>query len=261
MTKLSSSVLIVLSMLGLAATPASEGVLVESTDFRARVQAALSLGRRTDPSAGVALKHGLQDPNPSVRAASAAALMARAGRGAELPEGDLRLALNVETDPSVRSQIRTALASSKAVALPPVSVQLGRVSNRTTTTAPLVERTLRESMEARLAASTRLAYPARTPSPLAFDVVLTKLNAHRSGNELTYVARVEVAMRGGDESLKGAIAGTGEASIETARLRTTVHLAQLQLNAIRTAVDDAVRRAEGAASLLPRGGATKAATP
>ena len=54
----------------------SIGKLRSNDDFRVRVQAALELGKSSDPSVRAPLEQALEDRKPAVRAAAAAALKA-----------------------------------------------------------------------------------------------------------------------------------------------------------------------------------------
>jgi hypothetical protein len=80
--------------------------LIEDTNYKVRVQAALVLGRLGDPVAVPALIKALDDQNKTVRAISAQAL----GQLADASSADpLRALLRREGDPFVRTQTEKAL--------------------------------------------------------------------------------------------------------------------------------------------------------
>src|SRR5262245_57846795 len=86
--------------------------LLQASDFRVRVHAAVELGRgNTDTDVVDALIRALNDNNASVRAASAAALGKLRARSA------LRALRAHQNDPSdsVRSQIKSTIASLEQV--------------------------------------------------------------------------------------------------------------------------------------------------
>jgi hypothetical protein len=81
--------------------------LLEDTNYKVRVQAALVLGRLGDHSTVPSLVKALSDPNKTVRAIAAQALGQLADRDAADPLRDL---LKREGDPFVRAQTEKALA-------------------------------------------------------------------------------------------------------------------------------------------------------
>jgi hypothetical protein len=85
--------------------------LLEDTNYKVRVQAALVLGRLGDAAAVPALVKALDDANKTVRAIAAQALGQLADQGAGDP---LRALLKREGDPFVRAQTEKALASLTA---------------------------------------------------------------------------------------------------------------------------------------------------
>jgi hypothetical protein len=81
--------------------------LLEDSNYKVRIQAALVLGKLGDPTAVPSLTKALADSNKTVRAIAAQALGQIAdGRAAE----PLRLLLQQESDPFVRAQTEKALA-------------------------------------------------------------------------------------------------------------------------------------------------------
>jgi hypothetical protein len=82
--------------------------LLEDTNYKVRVQAALVLGRLGDPAAVPALIKALGDPNKTVRGIAAQAL-GQVGDGSGVDP--LRDLLKREADPFVRTQTEKALAS------------------------------------------------------------------------------------------------------------------------------------------------------
>ncbi len=79
--------------------------LVESTDFRVRVQAALRLGRAGGVTARADLEAGLRDPHPAVRVACAVSLGALGDKDA-VPA--LQQAMRTESFPSAKSSMKDA---------------------------------------------------------------------------------------------------------------------------------------------------------
>jgi hypothetical protein len=87
--------------------------LVEDSNYKVRVQAALVLGKLRDTTAVGPLTKALTDANKTVRAIAAQALGQIADPSAAAP---LRALLKRETDPFVKTQAEKALASFTAAA-------------------------------------------------------------------------------------------------------------------------------------------------
>jgi hypothetical protein len=110
------SLLLLLLLLGLPRSSAAADaqtaflsrMVVESSQFRVRAQAALALASRTpEPAAGQALMRALKDEHPAVRAASASALERWNYRAAL---GALQAARK-DRDPAARTAIERAIAA------------------------------------------------------------------------------------------------------------------------------------------------------
>lgn len=218
--------------------------LEHSSDFRVRVQAALELGKLRAPKAMSPLTAALDDPSPSVRAASAAALKIMGDPRALSALKRHRL----DSSEAVRAQVRASISALEArdatTREPPrVLVKLGK------------GRAVRESNAERLVLANsrrRLdSMPGIQVLPDDDEVVkvaekqdipvvlvttrIEKLLLERDGADLVYQARVEYLVHSmPGEALAARVAGSAS---ETASIEETKSVAKS--DAIRRSVLDA----------------------
>ncbi|HET9953346.1 MAG TPA: HEAT repeat domain-containing protein [Polyangiaceae bacterium] len=121
---------------------------LKHTDFRVRTQAALALGASKDDKARKPLCAALEDPNVSVRAASAAAL-GRLGSGSE---ECLERRLATESDASAKAAIETSLEAIGGgeptfTAQTRFYVAIGKVADKSGRSGGNVDRQVRVTMQ------------------------------------------------------------------------------------------------------------------
>lgn len=239
--------------------------LATGTDFRVRVEAALSLGRTHSAAAVAPLVGALDDPHPAVRAAAAAALGALGRREA----GDaLRAHLSREPAPSVQSQLRAALerltasdeeASASATAARSRSarylVKVGQLRNLSSTRGQQVAEVFRGATRARAAELPGVellgegvegaSEAQRRKLPLlVLDGVVNRLAPGARGERLTVSAQVEYTFRKVPEhALRGTISGAAQAEGGAAPPLVKDKMAELEQQALCGAVESAMRGA------------------
>jgi hypothetical protein len=227
--------------------------LTSSSDFRVRVQAALELGKLRVPKAMGPLTAALNDPSPSVRAASAAALKIM---------GDPRAIAALKTrrrdnSEAVRAQVRASIsaleARDAATREPPkVLVKLGK------------GRAVRESNAERmvLASSRRRldSMPgiqvlpdddevAKAAEKQSIPVVLVttrieKLLLEKDGSDLVYQARVEYLVHSmPGEALAARVAGSASETASVEETRDVAKNDELRRSVLDAAISSAMRNA------------------
>lgn len=233
-------------------------------DFRLRVEAALSLGRTRSAEALAPLSAALDDPHPAVRAAAAAALAALGRREAA---DTLRVHLAREGAPSVQSQLLAALerltvndeerAAAVVAARPKakVLVKVGQLRNLTASRGPQLVEAFRGATRAKAAElpgveligddSEGNAEAATRKLPvLVLDGVLNRLAQAGSGDRFSVSAQVEYTFRKVPEhALRGTITGAARAEGGDASPRSRQRVADLENQALRGAVESAMRGA------------------
>jgi hypothetical protein len=237
--------------------------LAVGTDFRVRVAAALTLGKSSSAGARPALERALGDAHPAVRAAAAAALGALADARA-LPS--LRAALATESVPDVKAAIdRTIqrLATSGASGsgnTPPNAkarflVSLGKLENRSGLAVDKLAPALKSSTRSRMAQVPGVEVLADGTDPgvesksrnlpaFTVDGSLTKLDKQQGAENIGYAARVEYVIRKMPEAkLAGSMRGSAAAFADTKQVKGPDDLAQLQIDALSAAVDQALKGA------------------
>jgi hypothetical protein len=262
-----------------AADRPPEHELVEASDFRVRVQAALRLGRSLGGSARGELETGLRDAHPAVRVACAVALGSLGEKGA-VPA--LERALRAESFPSARSSMQETIDKLRAGAQgPPVDpaagverakyvVQLGAMRNSTGQRADL-DAVMRSAARAKArtikgavvldagpggtgagdAAILHRASERRIPV-LLVDGSLSVLSSStaRDGG-LIVSAQVELSIRRvPQQTLKGTVRGNARAT-DDARNQTRGIL-DLQNRAVNGAVESAMASVEQEIASLAR---------
>jgi hypothetical protein len=237
--------------------------VLESSDFRVRVNAALFLGRARPAGAREALEAALDDAHPAVRTAVSAAL-GSLGDPAAVPALERRLGR--EPAASVRGQIESTLGQLRQAAadangarhqLSPgarVVVRLGTMRNNSGIRGDELRRGLHEAARSRARAlrgadvvadadSTLLAQAAARHLPVVtLDGLLLRLTESLAEGSLQVHAMVEFAMRH-EQELRGILSGAattfgGQTITDQGRRR-------LQDDAVDGAVQSALRGAEG----------------
>ena len=238
--------------------------LATGTDFRVRVEAALSLGKTHSASALAPLVGALDDAHPAVRAAAAAALAALGRREAA---DALRAHLAREPAPSVQSQLRAALerltsaeaeTSGTTAARPRPArylVKVGQLRNLTAVRGPQVADLFRGATRARAAELPGVellgegiegaSEAERRKLPLlVLDGVVNRLAPGARGERLTVSAQVEYTFRKIPEhALRGTITGAAQAEGGAAAPLVKDKMAELEQQALCGAVESAMRGA------------------
>ncbi len=229
--------------------------LATGADFRLRVGAALALGKTHAHAALAPLVAALDDANPAVRVAAAAALGVL---GQKEASDALRAHLARESSQAVRAQLETAIAkleSPKSESGARVLVKLGELKNLTgprgerlaarfrgTTRAKAAElpgvELVSESSEGRHEAAER-----KLPL-LILDGVLNQLSQGADGRQTIVSAKVEFVFRKMPEhALTGSVTGTARALDSGAASSDQTRVAELELQALEGAIESAMRGA------------------
>jgi hypothetical protein len=224
--------------------------LASGADFRLRVGAALALGKTHDKSAIAPLVLALDDANPAVRAAAAAALAVLGHREAADP---LRAHLARESSPTVRAQLEAAIAKldARTEAGARVLVKLGELKNLTGARGERLTAAFRGATRAKAALlpgvelvndSTEAA--ARKLPLLLLDGVLNHLSQGADGQQMMVSARVEYVFRKMPEhALTGSVTGTARALDSASAFSDQGRVAQLEVQALEGAIESAMRGA------------------
>ena len=229
--------------------------LASGQDFRLRVGAALALGKTHNPAAVGPLVVALDDPNPAVRVAAAAALAALGQRDAVEP---LRSHLAREPASTVRSQIESALAKLEGRRPAPnarVLVKLGELKNLTGARGERLAATFRGATRAKAAelpgvelvsdsSEGRSEAALRKLPLLVIDGVLNRLSQGAEGEQVMVSARVEYVFRKMPEhALTGSVTGTARALDSARAIADQNRVAQLEEQALEGAIESAMRGA------------------
>jgi hypothetical protein len=242
--------------------------LHRSDDVRLRVSAALYLGKAKAPGTRGELEHALDDEHPSVRIAAAAALRVFGDASAV---GALERRRAREGDPSVRKQLDAALSAlAQPAALAPkrakYMVQVGAMVNRSAAREDQLATLLADSTREHVrdlpgawvtnaddAAALRTASQRKLPV-LGLDGALTKLSQAQMGGDVAVTARVEFTLRRmPGQLLRGTLTGSATAVGSSASSRTPKGLAALQVQAVESAVQGALRGADAEFARAARG--------
>lgn len=226
--------------------------LKHGEDFRVRLQAALELGKSADPDALEPLVAGLDDPNASVRTASAAALQ-------ELGDADAVPALKqhrLDKSDLVRKQIKATVAALEQPAAEGARparllVKLGTMKNRTTVKAPRIEAELESESRKKLdeLPGVRVMKSAAEAPPDKIPVVMVtgqiqKLQASRDGSDIVYSASVEYILHTmPDESIAAKVSGSASGSLTAEEAKDESRAAELRHQVLGAAIASALRRA------------------
>jgi hypothetical protein len=244
---------------GATAAPPSVGDLGDrlkhADDFRVRVQAALELGKSADPDALDPLLAGLEDPNASVRTASAAALK-------ELGDPDAVPALKqhrLDRSDLVRKQVKETLAifdhaAEDGTRPARLLVKLGPMKNQTTVKGPRIEAELESESRKKLdalpgvrvmAASADRSADAKTKLPVVMvSGHIQRLEAARDGTDIVYSASVEYILHTmPDESIAAKVSGSASGSLTAEEAKDEARAAELRHQVLGAAIASALRRA------------------
>jgi hypothetical protein len=230
--------------------------LRRSEDFRVRVQAALELGKTADPEALDPLLSGLDDPNASVRAASAAALE-ELGDPAAVP---VLKQHRLDRSDAVRKQIREALAAFAAAAesgAPPARllVKIGVMKNQTTAKVARIEAELENESRKKLDALPGVevlgpsADSGKEAEKKKLPVVMVsghiqKLKASREGSEIVYSASVEYILHTmPDQSIAARVSGSASGTLTQEEASDESRASELRHQVLDAAIASALRRA------------------
>ena len=222
--------------------------LASASDFRLRVAAALTLGKSKEPGARAALEKALQDANPAVRAAAAAALGAQADAAA-LPA--LKAALAKETSDDAKAQMQTTIKRLSVKAK--FVVGLGKLENKSGMSGSDIMPALKSATRERMAqvpgvevvadgADVSSASKTRGLPGFLVDGSLVQLAKKQNSDGVGYAARVEYLIRRmPDQALKGTMSGNAQALADANQVRGQSELSQLQADALAAAVDSALK--------------------
>jgi hypothetical protein len=230
--------------------------LASGADFRLRVGAALALGKTHSRAALAPLVGALDDSNPAVRVAAAAAL---AVLGQKEATNALRAHLGHETSGAVRAQLESALAKLESgktnEAGARVLVKLGELKNLTGARGEKLAARFRGATRARAAAlpgvelvaeasEGRNEAASRKLPLLIIDGVLNHLSQGADGAQMMVSAQVEYVFRKMPEhALTGSVRGTAKALDTGSAAGDQSRVAQLEVEALEGAVESAMRGA------------------
>jgi hypothetical protein len=229
--------------------------LASGADFRLRVGAALTLGKTHAKAALDPLVGALDDVNPAVRVAAAAALGVLGHREAC---DALRSRLAREPSEAVRTQIESAIAkleNAKGTAAPRVLVKVGELKNLTGARGERLAARFRGATRAKAAelpgveliseaSEGRSEAAARKLPLLVLDGVLNQLSQGADGQQTMVSAKVEYVFRKMPEhALTGSVTGTARALDMSNAVADQGRLAQLELEALEGAIESAMRGA------------------
>ena len=230
--------------------------LKHGEDFRVRLQAALELGKSADPDALDPLIVGLNDPNASVRTASAAALK-------ELGDPDAVPALKqhrLDRSDLVRKQVRETLATFEQAASEGSTrparllVKLGAMKNQTGVKGPRIEAELESESRKKLdelpgvhvmGGVAESGAEAKRKLPVVMVTGhIQKLQASRDGTDIVYSASVEYILHTmPDESIAAKVSGSASGSLTAEEAKDETRAAELRHQVLGAAIASALRRA------------------
>lgn len=233
--------------------------LGSGSDFRMRVQAALTLGKSGDGKALGPLYRGLSDESVAVRVASAAALKTL-GDPAALTE---LVRHRKDPSPEVRRQVSGAIAKLRALQSRDqerrrgarMLVKLGKVKNGTKITSQEAELTVKQASREQLeqlpgVALLRASEDAeKAAQNHKLPVVLMtgsirELNAAKDGGELVYSAQVEyVVHRMPEQAIVAKVSGRATARASVVEVRDRRRREELREEVLDAAVASAMKSA------------------
>lgn len=228
--------------------------LRKGEDFRVRVQAALELGKTSDPDALDPLIEALSDANASVRAASAAAL-------GELGDADAIPALKerrLDRSEAVRKQIKLTIAklSGEPGEERPARllVKIGAMRNATAVKSKQIEVELEQESRKKLDELPGVRVMARSDEgsqggAKKLPVVMVsghiqRLQASRDGTDVIYSASVEYILHTmPDQSIAAKVSGSASGTLTQDEAKNEARAAELRHQVLGAAIASALRRA------------------
>jgi hypothetical protein len=228
--------------------------LASGADFRLRVGAALTLGKTHAKAAIAPLVGALDDVDPAVRVAAAAALGVLGHKEAT---DALRARLAREPSQAVRTALESAIAKleSSRESSARVLVKVGELKNLTGARGERLAARFRGATRAKAAelpgvelvsesSEGRSEAAARKLPLLIIDGVLNQLSQGAEGQQTMVSAKVEYVFRKMPEhALTGSVTGTARA-LDTSRMAADQsRVAQLELEALEGAIESAMRGA------------------
>jgi len=252
---------------------AATKVLVQSDDFRLRVDAALRLGNSGDAKARVPLENALEDAHPSVRQAAATAL-SKLGDALAIPALEARVSKesNAPTKSALKKAIDELKAGGTSSATSPTGapvwektkyvVKLNKVSNSTGVRGEALAAVLETSARGKLAAipgvyvlptgtqgTTELTTATSKGVPVVgLDAVIVSLDSGKIGAEVKIQAKVNLTVTK-LQVIKASIEGNASTIGSESSSKNPVSMAKLQDMAVDGAVTSAMMKAPNALKL------------
>lgn len=223
-----------------------------ASDFRARVSAALALGKKKDVNAVPALVRALKDSNGAVRAAAAAALGAIGDSSAIAP---LKQARDAEKDSSVKQSIEKALTmfSSSSSTRTKVIVSVAKFENKSgdakasNTFTAAMKNEIAKIPGIEIASSDAEAIETAKTKKLptiALDARLVQVQKSTAGSDTAIAAKVELVIRKiPEQSLKATVKGDAKALMNSKSVKGDAEIGQLRDDAVKAAVKSALKGA------------------
>ncbi|HEY6558048.1 MAG TPA: HEAT repeat domain-containing protein [Polyangiaceae bacterium] len=234
----------------------SIGKLRSNEDFRVRVQAALELGKSSDPAVRVPLEQALRDRKAAVRAAAAAALKAHGDKRAVAA---LKARLG-DPSPSVRAQLKSsiqALEGAGATRSDPARllVKLGSIKNGTQVKSGTLVGQLAQASREKFGRMpgvqvvedsedvNRAAKKQKLPAVMVTGR-LRRLNASREGGDIVYSAMVDYVIHSmPEQSILSVMTGSASAKASPVEARDRHRMAELRALVLERAIESAMRGA------------------
>jgi hypothetical protein len=254
---LTATVLLVSCAAPAQSLQSSIGKLRSNEDFRVRVQAALELGKSSDPAVRVPLEQALRDRKAAVRAAAAAALKAH---GDKRSVAALKAQLG-DPSASVRAQIKSSLqalegdAAMRSTDPARLLVKLGSIKNGTQVKSGALVGKLEQASREKLGRVpgvqvvedsedvNRAAKKQKLPAVMVTGR-LRRLNASREGGDIVYSAMVDYVIHSmPEQSILSVMTGSASAKASPVEARDQHRMAELRALVLERAIDSAMRRA------------------
>jgi HEAT repeats len=221
-------------------------------DFRVRVSAALQLGKSLSPEASPPLEAALDDANPSVRAAAAAALK-------NLGDMSALAALRTHCDKSdaVKAQVSSAIKAleeeAKSGPKTKVLVKFGIMKNGSGVKSSKIETQLADSSRRKLNLLPGVRVLALTdagpqqPGDVPMVMVtgkISELKASREGSSIVYSASVEFVLHTmPEQSIAAKVSGRASTTASEQDANDSGKSAELRRSVLEAAIASALRRA------------------
>lgn len=240
------------------AARAGEAGAEAAGDNRVRIAQLLRLGRSHAPEARAELERALHDPAEAIRLTASLALVAL-GDPAAIPALERRL--SVEMVPRVRERLEAARTDLRTVALKRAKfvLQVGKMVNATTNPNPALAGVMATTARARapfVPGAVLLEGPGdplyaraveRKLPVLLLDGQLSRLARSSAPGGVSLAAHVEIVVRAvPSHALKATLRGSSTGTDSPAVLASPPRLAELESQVVGSAVESALRGAEGA---------------